>query len=151
MERDYKLVIIVRGLMKADALISSDEVLERELRDPEFRERWEKTALARWLAIEVSHHRAEHGLTQRALACLLGVNQSDVARMEAGEHNPTLDRLMRVASCLGIELTIDIRPSGAEAKPWRKRSGRTSAVSVGGAELVLATREASNRHTPARK
>jgi DNA-binding XRE family transcriptional regulator len=76
----------------ADRLISSDDVLAEELRDPEFRAEWERTALARWLAVEVAHYRAEHGLSQRQLAERLGVHQSDVARMETGEHTPSLER-----------------------------------------------------------
>lgn len=39
-----------------------------------------RTALARRLAVEVAHYRAEHGLSQRQLAERLGVHQSDIAR-----------------------------------------------------------------------
>ncbi|HEX6689008.1 MAG TPA: helix-turn-helix transcriptional regulator, partial [Solirubrobacterales bacterium] len=80
----------------ADQLISSNDVLAEELRDPEFRAEWERTALARWLAVEVAHYRAEHDISQRQLAERLGVHQSDVARMETGEHTPSLERLVRV-------------------------------------------------------
>lgn len=73
------------GLGMADQLVSNEEVLAEELRDPEFRAEWERTALARWLAIEVAHYRAEHGLSERQLSEQLGVHQSDVARMELGE------------------------------------------------------------------
>src|ERR1700679_2130655 len=96
----------------ADQLIPNDEVLAKELRDPVFRKEWERTALARWLAVEVAHHRAENGLSQRQLAERLGVHQPDVARMESGEHTPSLERLIRVANGLDIELMIDIRPQG---------------------------------------
>ncbi len=125
--------------MTVDQLIPNEKVLEEDLKDPEFREEWERTALARWLAVEVAHFRAQHELSQQALADRLGVHQSDVARMETGEHTPTLDRLIRVASGLGIELMIDIHQKGREAKLPRKRKARTSSFVVGGAEVLVAT------------
>lgn len=125
--------------MTIDQLIPNEKVLEEDLKDPEFREEWERTALARWLAVEVTHYRAQHKLSQQALADRLGVHQSDVARMETGEHTPTLDRLIRVATGLGIELMIDIHQKGREAKLPRKSKARTSSFVVGGAEVLVAT------------
>lgn len=123
----------------ADRLISNDDVLAEELRDPEFRAEWERTALARWLAVEVSHYRAQHGLSQRQLADRLGVHQSDVARMETGEHTPSLERLVRVASGLDIELMIDIRPEKKKAQLPKKRALDAGSFPLGGCEVVLAT------------
>jgi ribosome-binding protein aMBF1 (putative translation factor) len=125
--------------MTMNQLVPNQKVLEEDLKDPEFREEWERTALARWLAVEVAHYRAQHELSQQALADRLGVHQSDVARMETGEHNPTLDRLIRVATGLGIELMIDIHQKGREAKLPRKRKARASSFVVGGAEVLVAT------------
>jgi len=95
--------------------------------------------LARWLAVEVAHYRAEHELTQRQLAERLGVHQSDVARMETGEHTPSLGRLIRVASGLDIELMIDIRPQKRTARLPRKRALEAGSFSLGGCEVVFAT------------
>lgn len=120
-------------------LIPHEEVLAQDLRDPEFRAEWERTAVARWLAVEVAHYRAVHGLSQRQLADLLGVHQSDVARMESGEHTPTLDRLIRVAKGLDIELMIDIRPQERAAKLPKKRALEAGSFSLGGCEVVVAS------------
>jgi ribosome-binding protein aMBF1 (putative translation factor) len=120
-------------------LIPHEEVLARDLQDPEFRAEWERTAVARWLAVEVAHYRAVHRLSQRQLADLLGVHQSDVARMESGEHNPTLDRLIRVAKGLDIELMIDIRPQKRAAKLPKKRALEAGSLSLGGCEVVFAS------------
>jgi len=125
--------------MKPDQLIPNEEVLAEALRNPEFREEWERTAVARWLAIEIAHHRAKHGLSQRQLAERLGVHQSDVARMELGEHNPSVERLIRVASGLEIELLIDIRPKHRRAKLARKRALESTSFASGDCEIVLAT------------
>ncbi len=125
--------------MNPDRLISHEEVLAEDLRDPAFRATWERTAVARWLAVEVAHYRAQHGLSQRQLAERLGVHQSDVARMELGEHNPSVERLIRVASGLGIELLIDIRPKGRQAKLPKKRALTVPSFTVGDCEIVMAT------------
>jgi ribosome-binding protein aMBF1 (putative translation factor) len=122
----------------ADRFISNDDVLAKELRDPEFRAEWARTALARWLAVEVVHYRAEHGISRRQLAGQLGVHQSDVARMETGEHAPTLERLVKVASGLDIELMIDIRPEKKAQLP-KKRALDAESFVLGGCEVVLAT------------
>lgn len=122
-----------------DQLVSHKDVLAEHLGDPEFREEWERTALARWLAVEVSHHRAEHGLSQRQLAERLNVHQSDVARMETGGHTPTLDRLIRVAKGLDIELMIDIRPQARPARLPKKRALEAGSFALGGCEVVFAT------------
>lgn len=122
----------------ADRLIPNDEALAAELCDPDFRREWERTALARWLAVEVAHYRAEKGLSQRQLAERLGVHQPDVARMESGEHTPTLERLIKVAEGLDLELMIDIRPQGRVARLAKKRALQSTSFAVGGCQIALA-------------
>jgi len=78
-------------------------------------------------------------MSQRQLAERLGVHQSDVARMESGEHTPSLERLVRIASGLDIELMIDIRPKDREAMLPKKRALEGGSFAVGGCEVVLAT------------
>jgi ribosome-binding protein aMBF1 (putative translation factor) len=124
--------------MDIEKLIPHEKVLAKDLRDLEFRAEWERTALARWLAVEVAHYRAVHGLLQQQLAERLGVHQSDVARMETGEHTPTLDRLIRVARGLDIELMIDIRPQEKAAKLPKKRALEAGSFALGGCEVVFA-------------
>ena len=120
-------------------LIPYEDVLDENLRDPRFRAEWERTALARWLAVEVAHYRAEHALSQRQLAERLGVHQSDVARMESGEHTPTLDRLIRICRGLDIELMIDIRPEERPARLPKKQALEARSFNLGGCEVVFAT------------
>lgn len=123
-----------------DQLVSSEEVLAEDLQDPQFREEWERTTIARWLATEVAHFRAENDLSQRALAQRLGLHQSDIARVERAQHTPTLDRLIRITAGLGMELMIDISPEGAEATIPKKRAGRNrKSFAFDGACVVMAT------------
>jgi transcriptional regulator with XRE-family HTH domain len=102
--------------MKLSEMKTHEELLAEQLRaDPEFRAAWERTALARAVAVAVVRFRAERELSQRDLAELLHMTQPQVARLESGDVNPSMETLMRVAAGLGIEFTIDVRP--AKAKP----------------------------------
>ncbi len=100
--------------MKLSELNSANQVLAKQLKDPAFREEWERTALARAVATRVVAYRAEHGLSQAALARKLGVSQPLVARLELAEHEPTFSTLARLARRLGLEFHIDITPTALE-------------------------------------
>ncbi len=104
-------------------LISNDQVLAEMLQDPEFRAEWERTALARAVAEAVVGYRAEHRLSQTALARLLGWSQPVVARLEAAEHNPTMDTLLALARTLGLRVQVDVGPkTGVVAKVTKSRA-----------------------------
>lgn len=92
--------------MKLNDLTASEEVLAEHLRDPDFRREWERTVVARAVAVKVIAYRAQHGLSQRAL---VQRSQPQVARLEAGEHNPTMKTLTRLAPTLDVEFAMDIR------------------------------------------
>jgi ribosome-binding protein aMBF1 (putative translation factor) len=104
-------------------LISNTEVLEEMLQDPQFRAEWQRTALARAVAEAVIRYRAERGLSQTALARLLGWRQPVVARLEAAEHNPTMDTLLTLARTLGLRVQVDVGPkTGVVAKVTKSRA-----------------------------
>lgn len=95
---------------------STAEVRDEQLRqDPDLRAYWERTALARAVALAVVGHRAKHHLTQTQLAEKLGVRQPQVARLESGEHNPSIEMLQRLARTLGLRFIVEVAPAGAGA------------------------------------
>lgn len=114
--------------MRLSDLKTSEEVLAEQLRDTDFRREWERTAVARAVAVKVVAYRAEHGLSQRALAQKLGMTQPQLARLEAGEHNPTIDTLARLAQTLDVEFAIDIHPRQREPKLLSGRAQRANAI-----------------------
>lgn len=92
-------------------LETAAKVHARHLRDdPHLRAEYERTELAHLVALRLIRYRADHGLTQTALARELGMKQPAVARLEAGEHEPSLATLARLARTLGMEFHIDITP-----------------------------------------
>ncbi len=103
--------------MARNELLRARDVLDDELRDPAMRRRWEELALARAVAIWLIGYRADSGLSQTELAGRLGLNQSVVARLEAAEHVPKLETLLRLAEVLGMSLRLDIIPPSAEPTP----------------------------------
>jgi transcriptional regulator with XRE-family HTH domain len=100
--------------MKLSEMKTTDELIVEQLADPAFRSEWERTAVARAVALRLVRYRTEHSFSQRDLAKLLDMEQPQVARLERGDVNPTLETLMRLAGALEIEFTIDVRPSARE-------------------------------------
>jgi transcriptional regulator with XRE-family HTH domain len=58
----------------------------------------------------VLRYRVEHGLSQRALAKQLGVPQPHIARLELGEHSPSLETVQRLAQGLGQCFVVAVAP-----------------------------------------
>lgn len=102
--------------MTAPPVTTASESLEKRLREPEFRQEWERTALARAVALRLVEYRADNALSQSALARKLQMQQPAIARLEAGDHNPSVDTLMRLSQGLGIDFHIDITPEHVEVQ-----------------------------------
>lgn len=98
-------------MVKMSELRNAEALAAEELRDPEVGRDYERTAFANAVAIRVISYRAEHGLSQSALGRQLGMRQPAIARLEAGEHEPSLGTLARLARGLGIDFSIEITPS----------------------------------------
>lgn len=102
--------------MAQTPLRSTAEIREEQLRhDPAFRAHWEGTALARAVALALLGYRVKHHLTQTRLAEKLGVRQPQVARLEIGEHTPSLEMLQRLARALGLRFIVEVAPYGERA------------------------------------
>jgi ribosome-binding protein aMBF1 (putative translation factor) len=91
-------------------LKTHDAIVAESLEDPEYRAEWERTQFAHEVAMRIITYRAEHGISQTELARRVGMRQPHIARLEAGEHEPSLATLARLSRALGIEFHIDITP-----------------------------------------
>lgn len=110
-------------------LVRAKDVLAKHLEDPEFRAEWERLALARAVAIAVVGYRAKQGLTQAQLAQRLGVRQPHIARLELGEHTPSIEMLQRLSRELGLRFIVEVAPA-------RKGSPKSALRLPRGVELV---------------
>jgi|SRR4051812_37467069 DNA-binding XRE family transcriptional regulator len=97
--------------MKVSDLKTTEEMGTGDLDDPEYRAEWERRRLTHAVALRVINYRMEHQLTQTELARMLGMRQPHIARLEAGEHEPSLAMLARLARVLDMEFHIDVTRS----------------------------------------
>jgi hypothetical protein len=62
-------------------------------------------------------------LTQTGLARLLGWSQPVVARLEAAQHNPSMDTLVALSRTLGLRVHVDVGPkTGVVATVTKSRA-----------------------------
>lgn len=107
--------------------------------DPDFGAEWLRLTPARAFAAMLVGYRAEHELSQRALAHLLGVSQPRVARLESGERNPTFETIVATVGTLGTEFVVHVGPaqSGSGALSTSEFGG--SVVRHGGVAVVASS------------
>jgi DNA-binding XRE family transcriptional regulator len=119
---------------------AGDELLFAELAaDPEFAAEWERLSLARMVAARLVGFRSDNGLSQRALAELLGVSQPRVVELESGEKNPQVETLVKVSAATGLEFAIDIVPVGQAPKLVGKAVTGGRAHVYAGASVLVAS------------
>lgn len=70
--------------------------------------RKEKLTIYRASAHAVAAARAAAGISQKQLAALTGIDQSDISKIERGVANPSVATLERIAYALGGQLSITI-------------------------------------------
>lgn len=135
--------------MKISEMPTQADVKKTLLQDPAFRAEWERTALARAVAIAVARYRAEHQLSQRQLAEQLGWKQPAVARLEVGESTPAFATLCELAQKLDLELALTITPNGQTLPVLTAESDDATAVTatdlVDGPRIAFTARPVSVR------
>jgi len=89
--------------------VSADDLHEQAMQDPAYRREFERTQLANDVAIKVIGYRVRHGMSQAQLARKLGMRQPHVARLESGDHEPSVTTLARLADALGLDFSLDIK------------------------------------------
>lgn len=117
-----------------DALLA-----EEQLADPSFRAEWQRLAPAREFAATLLRYRAEHKLSQRAMAKKLGVSQPRVVKLESGEHNPEVDTIINAVRRLGIEFVLDVAPAGHKPALVTARAQKGRAIAHDNVSVVAAS------------
>jgi HTH-type transcriptional regulator/antitoxin HipB len=91
--------------------VSLAEARAARIHRPEAAAAYEQARLRYELAEAIRARREELGWSQRQLAERAGMTQPGIARFEAGGTTPTLPLLERLASALGLTLTISLAPT----------------------------------------
>jgi transcriptional regulator with XRE-family HTH domain len=103
-------------MTKLADLRTAADIHEQDMRDLEYRREYERTRLANDVAIKVLCYRTEHGLSQSELGRMVGMRQPHIARLESGEHEPSLSTLARLSTALGLDFSVDVKPGGLKLR-----------------------------------
>ena len=88
---------------------------ERES-DPELARMMDEELARMELARSLRSRRESLHLTQAELAEKIGTAQPAIARFEAGNVNPSLEMLRRIASALGMRLKVELTVPGKDER-----------------------------------
>ncbi len=86
-----------------------DSIKSELMLDNEFKEEYERLKPRYDVISQIIEARKENNMTQSDLAKMVGTQKSNISRLESGNYNPSLDMLIKVARCLGKELSIQLR------------------------------------------
>jgi DNA-binding XRE family transcriptional regulator len=114
-------------------------VAREQLADPTFRAGWQRLAPAREFAATLLRYRAEHKLSQRALAKKLGVSQPRVVKLESGEHNPGVETIINAVRRLGIEFVLDVALADRKPALVTARAQKSGAIVHDDVSVVAAS------------
>ena len=100
------------ALVMLDVILGDDPNMQRLIREAEARQD---------LAQQIYDARNARGLSQEALAKLVGTSQSTIARLEeANTSSPTVRTLRKIADALGMNLVIALEEPAKSARAKRK-------------------------------
>ena len=82
------------------------DFLKEQLKDPESKKIFDEYGRQLEIAYQILQLRKEKKLSQAQLAKKIGTKQSNIARMEAGQQNFSVDILEKIANAFGRNLKI---------------------------------------------
>lgn len=65
-------------------------------------------------------YRKIRNMTQKDLACAMGIKRPNISRFETGQCNPTLDLLVKMAECMDLEIKIELVDKSKERVDEKK-------------------------------
>ena len=99
---------MVNSMRNIHIIWNDDLDLETETVYEEGKTVSETPALEQIAPSAVAKARAFRGLSQKQLASLSGIDQSDISKIERGLANPSVSTLNRIATAVGGNLSIQI-------------------------------------------
>ena len=85
------------------------QYMEQQLKNPEFKEEYEKTRIEFEITRAIVNARCEKNMTQKELSLRTGIRQSNISRIENGSSSPNISTLEKIARGLGKRLYIEFR------------------------------------------
>ena len=84
--------------------------IEEQKNNPEFVKAYEEIQPELDVIRAIIDARTSRNLTQKQLAELTGIHQSDISKLENGTRNPTINLLKRLAEGMDMVLKIEFVP-----------------------------------------
>jgi len=96
--------------MTKDKGISFEDMLNRKLKDPDFRKEYDALEEEYTLAREIIELRIKKNLSQKELAEMIGTSQPSIARLESGKYkNVSMSFIRKVAKALDAVPELHLR------------------------------------------
>lgn len=83
--------------------------LKQKLKDPEFKRWYEYYSRQLEIAYAINSIRRKKKITQKEMAKKLATSQSNIARLESGQQNFTIQMLDKIAKALDKQLIVDFK------------------------------------------
>src|SRR3989338_6557855 len=81
--------------------------LQEQLKDPKFKKYYDEFGKQLEIAYAILQLRKQLGLSKKQLAKKVGTTQSNIARIESGQQNFTIELLQRIAKAYSRNLKIE--------------------------------------------
>ena len=91
---------------KNKVMIDFQDILKKQLRNPEFKKYYDEYGKQLEIAYQILKLRKEKKISQTQLAKKIGTKQSNIARMESGQQNFSIDILEKIARVFGRDLRV---------------------------------------------
>jgi len=89
---------------------SFDDYFSEKMKDEEFRKLWEDFQPEYQVMKTIANAREKRNLTQKQLADISGIRQSEISKLESGIRNPSIKILKKLADAMDMNLLIDFVP-----------------------------------------
>jgi len=98
----------IRKYIRNNPSVRFDLHLKEKLKDKEFKKLYEQERMKTKIAIEIFRLRKKRKITQAQLAKDVKMPQANIARIEQGQHMPTLNTLVKIFDALGQTVNIKL-------------------------------------------
>ena len=87
-----------------------NDFLKDKMKDTEFKKEYDLLEPEFAVIQAIINARKESKLTQKELALITGIAQSDISKLENGNANPSIRTLQRLAEGMGMKLHVEFLP-----------------------------------------
>lgn len=98
----------IKNYIEKNPDVRFDLLLKEQLKNKRFRELYEKEKAHSEIILEILRLRKEQKLTQAQLAKKINLPQSNIARIEQGQHLPAIKTLVKIFEALGQTVQITV-------------------------------------------